>query len=105
MKARETHIVPLSAPALALLHKRWNERTSDTGLVFTNNGTKPISDMTMTKMLRDDGIEGVTVPGFRSAFTDWAAECTDFPKEVAQQALAHKLPNKIETDEHPPDHT
>src|SRR3546814_6917249 len=59
MKARETHIVPLSAPALVLLHKRWNERTSDTGLVFTNNGTKPISDMTMTKLLRDDGIEGV----------------------------------------------
>ena len=52
--------------------------------------------MTMTKLLRDDGIAGVTVHGFRSAFTDWAAEMTDFPKEVADKALAHKLPNKVE---------
>lgn len=64
--------------------------------VDSNNGEKPISDMTMTKLLRDDGIEGVTVHGFRSAFTDWAAERTRFPKEVADKALAHKLPNKVE---------
>lgn len=96
MKARETHIVPLSAPAVALLRGRWHARTSDTGLVFSNNDETPISDMTMTKLLRDDGIAGVTVHGFRSAFTDWAAEMTDFPKEVADKALAHKLPNKVE---------
>jgi len=96
MKARETHIVPLSAPAVALLRRRWQVRTSDTGLVFSNDGEKPISDMTMTKLLRDDGITGVTVHGFRSAFTDWAAEMTDFPKEVADKALAHKLPNRVE---------
>jgi integrase len=52
--------------------------------------------MTMTKILRDGGISGCTVHGFRSAFTDWAAETTDFPKEVADKALAHKLPNKVE---------
>jgi len=96
MKARETHVVPLSAPAVALLRKRWKECTSDTGLVFSNDGEKPISDMTMTKLLRDDGIKGVTVHGFRSAFTDWAAEKTRFPKEVADKALAHKLPNQVE---------
>jgi len=96
MKARETHVVPLSASVVALLRKRWDERANDTGLVFSNNGEKPISDMTMTKLLRDDGIEGVTVHGFRSAFTDWAAERTRFPKEVADKALAHKLPNKVE---------
>ena len=96
MKAGETHAVPLSAPAVALLRKRWKERTSDTGLVFSNDGEKPISDMTMTKLLRDDGIKGVTVHGFRSAFTDWAAEKTRFPKEVADKALAHKLPNQVE---------
>ena len=88
--------MPLSAPVVALLRKRWNERTSDTGLVFSNDGKKPISDMTMTKLLRDDGFPSITVHGFRSTFTDWAAECTDFPKEVADKALAHKLPNKVE---------
>lgn len=96
MKAGETHVVPLSAPVVALLRKRWDERTSDTGLVFSNNGKKPISDMTMTKLLRDDGFTSITVHGFRSTFTDWAAECTDFHKEVADKALAHKLPNKVE---------
>ncbi|WP_213979363.1 site-specific integrase [Sphingomonas sp. dw_22] len=96
MKAGETHVVPLSASAVVLLRKRWKERTSDTGLVFSNDGEKPISDMTMTKLLRDDGIKGVTVHGFRSAFTDWSSERTHFPKEVADKALAHKLPNKVE---------
>ncbi len=96
MKARETHIVPLSPPAVALLRKRWNERTSDDGLVFSKDGERPISDMTMTKLLRSDGIAGATVHGFRSSFTDWAAETTDFPKEVADKALAHKLSNQVE---------
>ena len=96
MKARETHVVPLSAPTIALLRRRWQERVSDDGLVFSNDGERPISDMTMTKLLRDAGIKGATVHGFRSAFTDWAAEKTDFPKEVADKALAHKLSNQVE---------
>ncbi|MDT9012243.1 integrase arm-type DNA-binding domain-containing protein [Novosphingobium sp. APW14] len=96
MKARETHVVPLSAPTVALLRRRWDERASDIGLVFSKDGKKPISDMTMTKLLRDDGISGVTVHGFRSAFTDWSSECTEYPKEVADKALAHKLPDKVE---------
>ena len=90
------HKLPLSAPAVALLRRRWNERANDTGLVFSADGEKPMSDMTMTKLLRDGGIKGVTVHGFRSAFTDWAAEKTDFPKEVADKALAHKLTNQVE---------
>ncbi len=96
MKARETHVVPLTPPVVALLRQRWNERFSDEGYVFTNNGDKPISDMTMTKALRDCDIEDATVHGFRSAFTDWTAERTDFPKEVADKALAHKLTNQVE---------
>jgi integrase len=70
MKARETHVVPLSPPVVELLRRRWNERMSDDGLVFSNDGEKPISDMTMTKLLRDAKITGVTVHGFRSAVTD-----------------------------------
>lgn len=96
MKARETHVVPLSAPAVALLRKRWQQRTSDTGFVFSTDGKRPISDMTMTKALRDEDVASATVHGFRSTFTDWAAETTDFPKEVADKALAHKLPNQVE---------
>ena len=96
MKMRETHIVPLSAPVVAMLRALWDQRSSDTGLIFSKDGKKPISDVTMTKLLRDDGIASITVHGFRSSFTDWVAETTDYPKEVADKALAHKLPNKVE---------
>ncbi len=96
MKAGEAHFVPLPRPAVALLRRLWRTREADDALVFSASGVKPISDMTMTKILRDTGLAGCTVHGFRSSFTDWAAETTDFPKEVADKALAHKLPNRVE---------
>jgi integrase len=39
---------------------------------------------------------GLTVHGFRSTFRDWAAERTNFPNHVAEKALAHKVPDKVE---------
>ncbi len=96
MKAGETHIVPLPEQAVQLLRDLWLARTSDDGLIFSKTGAKPISDMTMTKVLRCEGFATITVHGFRSTFADWAAECTDFPKEVVEKALAHKVPNKVE---------
>jgi hypothetical protein len=41
-------------------------------------------------------VDGVTVHGFRSAFRDWAAECTSFSNEVCEAALAHVIENKAE---------
>jgi len=52
--------------------------------------------MTMLKVLRDMKISSATVHGFRSTFTDWVAECTDTPKEVADKALAHRIANAVE---------
>ena len=52
--------------------------------------------MTMTKALRTLGYKEAHVHGFRSTFTDWAAETTSTPKEVVDKALAHKLPDKVE---------
>jgi integrase len=96
MKAHKEHVVPLSPAAVELLKRRWKYRASDEGLVFSNDGNRPLSDMTMTKVLRDMGYEDTTVHGFRSAFTDWAAEETNFPKEVVDKALAHQLPDRVE---------
>jgi integrase len=96
MKTGKVHAVPLPHCVIALLRERWKLRASDTGFVFSSDGEKPISDMTMTKVLRDMKYPGITVHGFRSAFTDWAAEKTDFPKEVADKALAHQLPDRVE---------
>jgi integrase len=47
-------------------------------------------------VLRRMRVEGVTVHGFRSAFRDWAAECTNCPNEVCEAALAHAIENKSE---------
>ena len=102
MKMKEAHLVPLSPPALALLKRMRRECLALEGeirpdrLVFTATGTKPISDMTMLKVLRDMRLASVTVHGFRSCFTDWAAECTNTPKEIVEKALAHRIPNAVE---------
>jgi integrase len=65
-------------------------------VLFSHYGARAISDVTMLKVLRDMGIEGITVHGFRSSFADWAAESTIVRKEVVEKALAHKIPNAVE---------
>jgi integrase len=44
----------------------------------------------------DENGEGITVHGFRSTFRMWAAESTNYPREVAEHALAHQLPDAVE---------
>jgi integrase len=96
MKMRQPHVVPLAPETVVILRRRWPLRDTDEGLVFSTHGVKPLSDMTMTKVLRDLGFTKTTVHGFRSSFTDWAAEKTRFPKEVVDKALAHKLVDRVE---------
>lgn len=89
MKAGREHIVPLSPPVLAILERlavlRSRKRDEP---VFPGNTGKPISDMTMSKVLRDMGLTD-TVHGFRSAFKDWASETSSYPDAVSEAALAH----------------
>ena len=54
-----------------------------------------MSDMTLMKVLRDMG-EAVTAHGFRSSFRDWVSEDTQFSGDLAEAALAHAIPNKVE---------
>jgi len=97
MKAGKTHVVPLSARAAAILVRMQElRRGGDQTLVF--EGAKlgrPMSDMTLTMLLRRMGA-GVTAHGFRSSFRDWAAEATNFPREVAEAALAHAVESRVE---------
>ena len=94
MKAGKEHRVPLSDAALKLM----GERGDDSNLVFGSDAKagKPISDMSMTAVLRRMKLNGVTVHGFRSSFRDWAGETTAFPREVIEAALAHRLKDKAE---------
>jgi len=91
-KAAREHRVPLSEPALAIL-----EKLGDTDYVFPSpRGRKPLSHVSMAKVMRRLQIDGATVHGFRSAFRDWCGETTTFPREIAEAALAHVIGDKAE---------
>jgi integrase len=96
MKAGKAHVVPLSSAALATLTRVQPFRPRANAFVFPGqNPNRPLSDMTLLKILRDRDA-GVTVHGFRSAFRDWVAETTNYMGEIAESALAHAIPNKVE---------
>ena len=90
MKAGIEHRVPLSDGALAVLESvRPLRDRSDLLFPSPSRPGRPLSDMTLTKVLRDTGLAGrATVHGFRSSFRDWCAE-TGTPREIAEAALAH----------------
>jgi integrase len=99
MKAGKEHRVPLSAAALEVLRGLLPLRgAGDVGdWVFPGGRAgRPLSNMSMNMLLRRMGRGGLTVHGFRSCFRDWCAEATAHPREVAEQALAHALPDKVE---------
>jgi integrase len=90
MKMKVAHVVALNDAALAVL-KRAKPYSNGKGLVFPGAGGKQLSDMTLTKALRDAG-QTCTVHGFRSSFRDWCAEkMPSIPAMVAEMALAHSV--------------
>lgn len=96
MKMGEDHSVPLSPKALAILKRAKSYSTAKPeALIFPGLKRQPLSDMTLTKVLRTCGGEGFTVHGFRSTFRDWAAEC-GYNNDWAEAALAHSVPNRVE---------
>lgn len=93
MKADKEHRIPLSDAVLKLLAAL--PRMAGTDLVFPNTKGEPLSDMSLTAVLRRMAV-GVTAHGFRSSFRDWAGETTAYPREVIEHALAHQLKDKAE---------
>lgn len=95
MKMGREHIVPLSSQALKILEKAEPLASNDDGLIFPGLRRRPLSDMTLGKVLKDNGGTGLTVHGFRSTFRDWAAE-TGYNNDWAEAALAHAVSNRVE---------
>jgi integrase len=96
MKAGVAHAVPLSSQAGAVFRQTSALRIKGCDLVFPGQiSQSPLSDMTLLEILRGMKLP-VTVHGFRSTFRDWVADETDFPREIAEAALAHTLENKVE---------
>lgn len=111
MKAGKEHRVPLSAAALAVL--KATPPVAGTDLIWPGLGLdKAMSDMTVAAMVKklhaaelkagragwlDLRTQRPAVPhGFRSTFRDWAAECTEYPSEMAEMALSHDVGSAVE---------
>lgn len=114
MKTGKQHRVPLSERALALLANL--PRLNSTDLIFPGKGNRIMSDMTPAGVMRrmhadavaknggepsagylDAKLKRPAVPhGLRSTFSDWAADKTDYPRDLREMALAHALPSAVE---------
>jgi integrase len=96
MKAEKEHVVPLTARAVEIL-KAMRQRSTGS-LVFAGAvDDRPISDTAMTKALRlASPDKAATLHGLRSTFRDWCGDETNFPRDVAEAALAHTLSDKTE---------
>jgi integrase len=95
MKAGREHRVPLTPRCIEIL-QRAKELSAGSEYVFPGrSGKKPLSNTVFLKALQRMGLD-ITAHGFRSAFRDWAAEQTNFPREVCEMALAHSIKDKVE---------
>lgn len=98
MKARKDHSIPLSEDAAAVLvaAKQVSDSNDPDALIFpgTVKG-KPLSDATLLKLVREQGFD-IDIHGFRTSFRTWSQERTNFPREVAEAALAHTIKDKAE---------
>jgi integrase len=97
MKMKKEHRIPLSDAAIKVLQKMVPQ---EAGLIFQgrekNGEVQALSDMTLSAVLRRMEYKTETIHGFRSSFRDWGAELTDYPSEVLEMALAHKVANSVE---------
>jgi integrase len=103
MKAGREHRVPLSDAALEVLDKAQPLALTSDGdpdpvaPVFPGlRRALPLSNMALLMALRRMGRGDLTAHGFRSTFSDWAAERTAYPRETVEMALAHTVENKVE---------
>jgi integrase len=95
MKGGREHTVPLSKRAVELLRELPTEKGNGHVFIGPTQGAG-LSNMAMTAVLRRMGHGDITVPGMRSTFRDWAAECTNYPNHVVEMALAHAIGDKVE---------
>ncbi|EME68718.1 phage integrase [Paramagnetospirillum caucaseum] len=96
MKAGKEHRVPLSKAALSIVKAMQEADLSDEFVFPGTRPKKPLSNMAFLQLLKRMKRADLTSHGFRSTFRDWAAERTNYPREVAEMALAHVVSDKVE---------
>jgi integrase len=96
MKAGREHRVPLCTRGLTILEEMSRLRSGTNPFVFPGlRPGRPLSNMSMSMALRRKGLK-VTVHGMRAAFRDWAGDLTTHPREMIEEALAHRVGSKAE---------
>jgi integrase len=96
MKMKRQHIVPLTEPAFVVLRAMAIAGTKPEAFIFPGRTGEPQSNMSMAMLMRRLEANDYTVHGFRSSFRDWAGDKTNFPREVAEAALAHSVGDAVE---------
>jgi integrase len=94
MKASKEHRVPLSKPALQILHGVPREKNNP--FIFIGSYKSGLSNMAMAATLQRMDRSDITVHGFRATFRTWAGERTAHPGDVIEQSLAHSIGSKVE---------
>jgi len=94
MKGGREHRVPLTEAAAAVLGRMHNIRRGDFVFAGAREG-RPVAPITVLTLAKEI-TSGTTLHGFRSTFRDWAADQTNYPNHVVEQALAHAIPNAVE---------
>lgn len=93
-KEKRPFRIPLPKRAIEILAEAEPLR-GKSGLIFPSMRDKPLSDMTLSKLVKELGFDA-DVHGMRTSFRTWAQEKTNFPREVAEAALAHKVGDAVE---------
>ncbi len=96
MKANRPHTVPLSAPALGVLHKAAALRGTGDFVFPGMKPERPLSDMSLLAVLKRIGRADITPHGFRATFKTWASDKTEEPREVIEASLAHVVGDRAE---------
>jgi integrase len=96
MKAGREHRVPLSDRACEIVRAMLELNGPGEFLFSGQRQGRPLSDAALSAVLDRMGVANATVHGFRSSFRDWAGNETNFPREIAEHALAHVIGDKAE---------
>lgn len=104
---KKEHRVPLGSRAIALLRSIYAEEKQPTDIIFPGSGGGPMSDMTIAKVVKtmnkdkklwtDPKLDNAEIVphGFRSTFSTWVAEATEYPEDLREACLAHAVKNKV----------
>lgn len=87
MKMRKPFVIPLSPQIVEMLNSM--NKTHSIYLFPGQGKTGVMHGNAVRNLLHKLGYADITRHGFRSTFRDWANECTNYPREVCELALAH----------------